>query len=369
MNVNQIYTIVNEAAAQSLGTSAVAAQNLQGLISLGDAVLTSNTNTELFLNSLVQRIGKTVLSFRPYRNKYDDMILNDFEYGAILQKVKARMPSVEADEMYGLTDGKSVDMYKVRKPKVNQKLFVTETPYQIVVTIQEDLLREAFLSESSMAGFISIIFGEVQNKLELSLENLGRLCIANYIAETTRERKLVTEYNATLPTAATKVTAASALTDSAFLRWALSEIKTTIMAMEEMSTQFNNGTETRHTPNELLRIRVLSRFQTALETSVQYEAFNERYVKLDGYRMINFWQGQETPGKIMVNRASDGVEKTVNNIVMVMYDRDALGIYKKYSRTATTPLNAGGMYRNTFWHEKQLWFNDLSENFVLWTLN
>ena len=32
-------------------------------------------------------------------------------------------------------------------------------------------------------------------------------------------------------------------------------------------------------------------------------------------------------------------------------------------------INAAGGYTNTFWHEKQLWFNDLSENFVMFTLN
>lgn len=367
MDVNQIYTIVNDAAQQSLGSSILAVNDLTGLISLGTTVLSSNNNTELFLNALIQRVGKTILSYRAYRNKFDDMVMDDFQYGAILQKIKAKMPTAETDEMYDLEDGKSVDMYKVRKPKVNQKLFVTETPYQFAVTIQEDTLREAFLSETAMSGFIAIVFGEVQNAMALAMENLGRACIANFMGETTRTRNLLTEYKVLVPD--TTLTATTAMRDDAFLRWALSEIKTTIKMMSEMSVMFNNGTETRHTPPELLRIKVLSSFESALETSVQYAAFHENYVRLDGYREVNFWQSIQSPSAIQIKRASDGTEVAINNIVMAMYDRDALGIYKLYDRTATSPLNAAGMYRNTFWHEKQLWFNDLSENFVLWTLN
>ena len=60
---------------------------------------------------------------------------------------------------------------------------------------------------------------------------------------------------------------------------------------------------------------------------------------------------------------------TISGILAILHDRDALGIYKIYEDIATTPINARGMYYNTFWHEKQLWFNDLSENFIYFTLN
>ena len=65
----------------------------------------------------------------------------------------------------------------------------------------------------------------------------------------------------------------------------------------------------------------------------------------------------------------DGVEKKIDNVIGVIMDRNAAGIYKISERVATTPLNAAGLYYNTFYHEKQLWFNDLSENFVFFTLN
>ena len=47
-NVNQIYSIVNEAKNQSLGSKAVTVVDTSTLIALGDAVLSSDTNTDAF---------------------------------------------------------------------------------------------------------------------------------------------------------------------------------------------------------------------------------------------------------------------------------------------------------------------------------
>ena len=127
MTTEQIYTLVNEVNAEAFGANALSVVDTSTLISLGNTVLNSSTNTEAFLNTLAQRIGRTILRFRDYRNKLGDMVLNDFEYGAILQKIKVRMPQAEEDEMYDLINGQSVDHYKVAKPDASQKLFVTRT--------------------------------------------------------------------------------------------------------------------------------------------------------------------------------------------------------------------------------------------------
>ena len=64
MDTNQIYSIVNEVNAEAFGSTDIDVIDAQGLVSLGDTVLSSSTNTEAFLNTLVQRIGRTIVSFR-----------------------------------------------------------------------------------------------------------------------------------------------------------------------------------------------------------------------------------------------------------------------------------------------------------------
>ena len=187
MTTEQIYALVNDINSQAFGETSLTVADTSALISLGNTVLSTSSNTEAFINTLAQRIGRTILRFREYRNKLGDMVLNDFEYGAILQKIKVVMPEAEEDEMYGLTDGQSVDHYKVAKPEAKQKLFVTRTPYQFHITIQRETLKEAFQSADAMGSFIGIVFGEVRNAIEVSLENLSRITIATGIALNTND--------------------------------------------------------------------------------------------------------------------------------------------------------------------------------------
>ena len=370
MDVLQIYDVVNSVTAQAIGTTDLAVVNEQGLIALGNTILDSSNYTDNFLNTLIKRIGKTIISSRAYRNQFTGLMKDSMEYGAIVQKLKVQLISAEADESYGLEDGSSVDHYKISKPKAIQKLFITETPYQFKITIQREHLKEAFTSSSAMGSFISAVYTEVQNSIELAIENLGRTCLANYIAEVdgkeTRTRNLVTEYNTK---AGKTLTSETAMFDGDFLRYAIAEIKKVSKKMQSMTNIFNDGTTTRHTPLDLQKMYVLTDFESALETQVEYSAFNEQYVKLNGFEELAYLQSIKTPSSIDVTRASDGTEKKIENVVCCIFDTEALGLYNQDEWTSTTPMNAAGGYFNTYWHEKQLWFNDLSENFVVFTLN
>ena len=371
MTTEQIYGLVNTVNAEAFGHSALTVTDTSSLISLGNTVLSSSTNTEAFLNTLAQRIGRTILRFREYRNKLGDMVLNDFEYGAILQKIKVHMPEAEQDDSYDLIDGNTVDHYTIAKPSVDQKLFVTRTPYQFHITIQRVHLKEAFLSPEAMGSFIGIVFGEVRNAIEISLENLGRVTLATAAAEysSSREIALVTDFNTEYnPTPA--LTAAEALHNEEFLRYAIMRMTNLIDMMQDASELYNDGTMITFTPREDIRMKVVSEFQRRIESNVLYAAFNEKFVDIpEGYKTINFWQASQSPYDVNITRPSDQTATTVNNVVAILYDRDAMGVYKIDEEILTTPVNAAGMYYNQYWHEKQLRFIDLSENGVIFTLN
>lgn len=374
MTTVQIYALVNAVNAQAFGSSALTLTGLNDLISLGNTVLSSSTNTEAFLNTLAQRIGRTIIDYRKYTNKLRGLVIDDFEYGAILQKIKIQMPEAEADESFDLTNGGSVDHYKVAKPTAIQKLFVSRTPYQFHITVQREHLKEAFLSEVAMGSFISGVFGEVQNAIELALENLGRTCINNFFGETTKKLDLVTAYNTELNLAGDDAlpTGIEALHTPAFVNYAMARINETIDKMQDMTSLFNDGTVMRFTPQEDQRIIMNSIFMRRAETVSQYAAFHDKFVNVDGaYTKTNFWQSSQAGSEldIKIKRSSDGTTKEIANIIGCVHDRDALGIYKIQEDVLTSPVNAAGMYYNTYWHERQLWFNDLSENFIYFTLN
>lgn len=368
MDTNQLYTIVNEVAKESMGTEDIDVIDTSTLVALGNSVLSSQTNTEAFLNTLVQRIGKTIISFRPYTSKLTLLDVGDMEFGQIMQKTKTQMPVAIQDDTYNLVDGESLDMYVVSKPEVHQKLFVKRTPLAFMKTFQTKALKEAFLSAEAMGNFVASIYGEIRNAIELAQENLGRLTMANYMANASAQQtyNLVTLYNSA--TGSSIAAGVTALQNEAFLRYALQTMKNVAYSMETMSTLYNDGTEQRHTPRQLQRIASIIQFKSALETQVDYAAFNDDYVKLASDIIVPYWQAAKSPLDISVTD-EDGEEKTLENVVSFIHDRDALGTYRKEEEVLTTPVNARGRYYNTYYHIDNLYFNDYSENGAVFTLN
>lgn len=379
MDTKQIYSIVNSAVGQAIGEDSLSAIDTVGLASVGKVVLSSSANTEAFLNTLAQRIGRTIYRFKMYENKFSDYVISDMQWGIVLQRIRCAMPEAIEDPTYSLTNGQSVDMFTVAKPSVQQKLFVTRTPYMFQITIQRKTLKEAFLSPEAMGAFIAIVFGEVRNAINLALENLGRLTLCAAMAETASDGSnmqrinLVTDYNTEYElTGDDALTASKALRSDSFLRYAIMRMNCVIDNMQDMSTLFNGAGELpTFTNKEDMKIRVLSGFKRRLETVTEYAAFHDQFVDVDGaYKTVNFWQSEKTPSSvdILVREALGGIFQ-LNNIVAVIHDKDAFGIYQMDEEVSTSPVNSAALYYNQFWHERQARFINTDDNFVIFTLN
>ena len=157
--------------------------------------------------------------------------------------------------------------------------------------------------------------------------------------------------------------------DEGFLRYAIGRINMISDAMTDMSVTYNDGSIERFTPYADQRVILLNEFRRLAETQVQYAAFNKNLVSVDGaFQTVNYWQGQEYDRGINVKRASDGVNIQVGQIIACISDRNAFGVYQNSEDVLTSPINAAGRYYNTFYHLKRLWFNDVSENFIVFTL-
>lgn len=378
--VNQIYPIVNALFEQMTGRTDITAVDSASLVAMGTEIRNMG-QLDLWLNTLSRRIGYTIDGYRVYRNKFSDLYRTQMEWGALVQKLTAEMPEAQEDKMYdiGYMDGQSVDHYIINNPKVHQRIFDKETPYSFYITMSTKLLRDAFLSETAMQGFISQIFGKVQNKIEFVLEELARMAVANFILnlKPTQEMHLVSSYNALTGKA---VTSASARFDGDFLRYAIGMINTISRNMENMSVIYNSDKFDRFTPRQDQRLYILGAFMTAAETVVSYEAFNPQYVTAQPNIILPYWQASGTSIDMSnwqtitsiqgtIGNGGSANQRTVTNLVGVLFDRDAIGTFRQEEDVLTTPVNARAAYYNTFWHEKQLWFNDMSENGVAFYLD
>lgn len=392
LTAKQIYGIVNEVAQQAMGSKVISVVDNAGLIALGDTVLGSNNTANNFINALTDRIGRTIVSFRAYHSHFPDFERDSIEWGNILQKLKIGMPNVEEDQSFNLVDGASVDQYKINKAKVNQLLFTSETPWQAHITVHLDALEKAFLSSDAMGVFISAMFGEVQNRIELAMENLSMDCVNNYIAElinrkTQRPKRvvnLITEYKDKTGVDHT-TEPLNALDDENFLKYVVRRINSLSTIFEYMNEATftdigifpdsiapgeSRQIYTRHTPKSEQRMMLFIDLVNALKTNINSKAFNMEQVAIDiPFKTVPFWQSMDSPSGIDVKIASSSNSEITQSLVMgILYDREAMGTFKKKYSSLTSPINAAGKYYNVFYHMITMYYNDLTENAVVFLL-
>lgn len=370
--VNQIYPIVNSVFEQMTGRTDIQAVDTNSLVAMG-TVIQNQGLLDLWLNTMSRRIGYTIDGYRVYRNKFADLHRTQMQWGALVQKLTADMPEATFDKTYdiGLMDGQSVDHYIINNPKIHQRIFDKETPYSFFITMSTALLRDAFLSGSAMQSLISQIFGKVQNKIEFVLEELARIAVANFIInlKPAQHFHLVTMYNAET---GNSITSAQALQDPTFLRYVVAIIDGVSDSMENMSVLYNSDGFDRFTPKANQRFYMLAPVMTRMRTVVDYAAYNKEDVALRPNIKLPYWQASGTNvnmsnwSTVSSVKGTDAKGNQVNltNLVGVLFDYDAIGTFRQEEDVLTTPVNARARYYNTFWHEKQLWFNDMSENGV-----
>lgn len=377
IEVNQIYDLCNQIFQQMTGRTDIAAVDSASLVAMGNEVSNLGKN-DLWLNTLARRIGLTIDTYRAYRNKFSDLYRTQVEWGALVQKLTVEMPDAVADDMYkvGQMNGQALDHYIINNPKAKQKIFDKETPYSFFITMQEKMLTEAFLNAGAMSSFVNQVFGKVQNKIEVVLEDLARVALVNMMCNlsTKQEIKLVTLYNSRTGSTLNPQTA---LFDPGFMCFAIGMMNNIASKLETMSVLFNADSYDRFTPKSEQRFYVLADFITQLETVVQYAAFGPQYVNKPVDIAVPYWQGVKEGEDVndiaviskVIGKVDSKVDKTIENVVAVLFDREAIGTFRQEEKVLTTPVNARGAYYNTFWHEKQMWFNDMSENAVIFTLN
>ena len=374
--VEQIYTLVNETAKESMGEKAIAVKDVSSLIALGDSVLSSASDTENFLNTLVDRIARTVFSVRRYETDTEGMVRHPFEFGCIVQKIYVDMPEAKQNNSWEIgKEGYTPVFAPVIKPTAKQKLFKGITTWEVDVTIPDYMLRTAFLNETSMATFIDAIFTAMDNMITLALENNANLTRASFIARKLKGGKpcgainLLHEYN-TLTSAS--LTVESAMMNAEFLAWASRAINLWVKRMSKMSVLFNEEGYKRHTPKDKIVVNLLQDFTSACDTFLGANTFHDELVKLPMYDSVAYWQGagesfdfNDTSAiKVKIDE-NNTIEK--KGIIGIVYDYEAMGVTLN-ERRSTSERNNHDEYTNYYNKANIGYFNDMSENGIVFYL-
>lgn len=379
MEVKQIYEFVNETVKEVLGDEALVQEDLSNVVDIGNAVFDGNA-FDKYVRSLVNHIGRVIFVNRKYNGSAPSVLMDGWEYGSILQKISSEMPEAEENESWELIDGASYDPNIFRKPVAEQKFFNKKTTFEIDRSITEKQVKQSFSSAEQLNGFISMLYNEVDKAMTVMTDNLIMRTINNFTGETLhnafptgaytgthiRAVNLLAEYNTQY---GTKLTKDKCMVEPAFIRFAAYRMGLYKDRLARISTLFNIGEAQRFTPNDMLHFVTLSDFNTAANIFLQSDVYHNDYVRLPKSETVPFWQGSGTDYSFSnvsaINvKTTSGDTVSIDGVLGVMFDRDALGV-ANFERRITTNYNPKAEFTNYFYKQDAQYFNDLNENFVV----
>lgn len=377
MDVKQIYQLVNGATGEVLGKTDLVAEDLSNIVDVGTEVINAAA-VDNYVKSLVNRIGKVIFVNRPYTGKVPSVLMDGWEFGSVLQKITAELPNATENETWELTDGQEYKQDIFYKPSVSAKFYNSKVTFEVPISITERQVKESFGSAAELNGFISMLYAAVEKSMTIKTDALIMRTINNMIVETfanepqngeARAINLLARYKTQF---GKSLTAAKAIYDSDFVRFASYVIALFADRFGTISTLFNVGGKARFTSADRLHIVLLSEFAKAAQTYLYSDTYHNEFVKLPNAETVPYWQGSgktyafADTATIKTTKTVEGqaVNTTISGVLGVMFDRDSLGVCN-LDRRVTTSYNAKAEFFNNFYKFDAGYFNDTNENFVV----
>lgn len=380
MQVNQIYSLMNSVTSEILGESAVLAEDLSNIVDIGTAIFNASA-VDNYVRSLVNHIGRVIFVNRPYSGNVPSVLMDGWEYGSVLEKISADLPDATENESWELTNGASYDPNIFYKPTVEAKFFNKRVTFEVPCSFTERQVKESFSNATQLNGFLSMLYNAVDKSMTVKIDALVMRTINNMIGETifkdygstalasksgVKAVNLLYLYNQRY---GTTLTAANAITDPEFIRFAAFQMGVYMTRLSKISTLFNIGGKERFTPSDLLHVVMLTDFKQAANVYLQSDVFHDQFTELPNAESVPFWQGSGIEyafgdvSTVNVTTAS-GSAVNASGILGVMFDRDALGV-TNLDRRVTTNYNPKAEFFTNWYKFDAGYFNDTNENFVV----
>lgn len=378
--INNVAPLLNFINKQAGGIFGAEVTDLDSFVSMGNAVISSESNYETFTQTFFDVISKTIDIVRAYTPRNIDMISNATEYGAILRMIDVDIFDAVENPAYSLTNGQSVNQDVVSKPKVYQNLYTDFNAWEYDVTIPDVQWKTAFKSPEEMQAVINATFTSVANSKARDLENAGRTAYNNLIGENVVRTKagdcttvinLLAQYNTLFSKSLTK---ANCIYDPEFNRYATFVIADTVKTMEGMTTLYNVNRANKWTPRENMRVLVNSQFASACKMYLQSDVFYKDLVELPKYSEVAYWQSVGNGERNFIDattiniRTASGYGVYQFGVIALIADDESVGIMKMDERT-NAHHNARGEYTNYFNKCDMGYYNNMRNQSVVFVVS
>ena len=375
MKVTQIHELLNTVTSEVLGTENIVKEDLTNLIDVGTEIINAD-KVDNFVNKLVHHIGKVQFNNETYAGKAKNVLMDSWEFGAILQKIDAELPEAYENDSWNLVNGDSYDPNIFYQPKVSSQFFDNKVTFEIPISFAEKQVQGSFSNAEQMNGFLSMLINRVDTSFTIKLDELIMRTINNYIGavvnakDTNNSVNLLALYNTQR---GKTLTVDKCLSDADFLRFANFMINTYIGRINRISSLFNIGKRERFTNVEDTNLILLDDFVNSSDVYLQADVRHNEFTGLKEVDTVPYWQGS---GKsyafsdiskidVKINKGdTKGADVSQSGILGVLFDKKALGV-TNLDRRVTTNFNPKAEFYTNFYKADSGYFNDFNQNFIV----
>ena len=376
-----VYGIVNAMAREMFGANnTITAIDTSTFQTIGEKMLRSGYTSTL--NALSYQINRTVIKVERYQGRFRLIMRTPAEWGGIEREISFYAKPLQASGNYNtdinpnqLDDGNAIDHYIINKKYPLELNYIGSKILEYSDTTWLVQLRGAFRDEASFSSFLSGKLVDIANDIETKIEAENRLMVLNAIGATYNVGKarqkvnLTAEFNSKY---GTSYTTAQLLTTylADFVSFMVARIQGDMELMRDRNELFhiyparnddagNALTLPRFTTPAMRRLILYMPLIRDEEKNVFPSLFNDSYLKLENYEGVEYWQNPNDPMAVSVTpnqldvstgQSTNGTAVTLDNVVGLLFHRDALEMSVKAEDALTTPVNARGQYYNTFYH-------------------
>ena len=389
MTFNQLATVLTSIVGQATGKNNLTATDTSSFVSVGKLGL--ETGYDPLCSAISQVLSRTIFAIRPYSSQFRGLEMDNMKYGNHVRKISFGDTGLEEDDRIKLVDGQSIDQQVVKKPAPVQQNFYGENVYQKHITIFKDQMDVAFSGPDEFARFVSGVMQTVSDELEQAREDTARMTLTNLIGGHYQLNAssitsgsvvhLITEYNAWSGQSITAATVFDPAVFPGFAKWMYGRIATASRMLRERSNLFHlnlTGHDVkRHTPVERQHLYMLAQNMDQVSSNVLSSVYNDEYLRMIPRNEVSFWQSIKSPASINItagyeiaNGTLTTASTSLSGIVFgVLMDEEAAGYTMVNQWSNPAPFNARGGYTNMYWHETQRYYNDFTENCVVFLLD
>lgn len=316
----------------------IATADAESIRTIGATIMDYTALQNEFISSLVNRIGRVILTSRTYDNPWAMFKRGFLEFGETVEEIFANL----AQPFTFDAEVAEKEVFKREIPDVKSAFHVMNYQKFYKATISRTQLKQAFLSEQGVLDLIAAIVDSMYTAANYDEFITMKYMLARHIID----GKLH------------PVTLGADYTESAdAVKSAVSTIKGASNAMTFLSTDYNVAGVYKATPKNEQYLIVSSEFSAVMDVEVLAAAFNMNKAEFMGrVIMVDSFGSQDTArlgqlfaGDATYHEISTAEMSALNTIPAVLVDRDWFMIFDNLNQFDEN-YNGQGLYWNYFYH-------------------